>query len=642
MPEASRAMPVSRSGSLMARARDVPWGPAIAILSIAALSWPAPAGPARSGVDPSWAAGLHLAIATGVHFGSDLVWTYGPLGFLAWAWPWFGPETFLAFAFVGVIWVSVCAVIFVGARRVLPIWLAAIVTYAAARASMVLQPYEALLILVFVACAVTLLRRERPLPEWVVALGGVSAGIGFLGKLNSGVFIGAIVLVTVVAAFRPRWRGLAILLLSAAGTVLGLWVVTGQRFADLPSYVSDSYEIIRGYSEAMGGPTSPPFIGVYLLLVLLVAGIAAPDARRRPMAQRIGLVVIGGLMAFAFFKVTFVRWNIGYTMAALLVVLIAVGSVKVPRLVFLGVFVTVLAVSVATARQTSPVMTRPSTAIISLAREASVAIAPWRWAGAEERTRQQLRVRYALEPEILEALRGSTVHVDPWETAVLQAWPDLRWRPQPVFQSYSAYTPRLDDLNASVLRGADAPQRILRKIEEPQTGVNTASTDVIEGRSRWFEAPLAMLETFCRYDEVVASADWEVLGLVDRRCAWPEPLGTVEARPGETVAVPTDPRPDRFVIARVHGIEDSALEHLVTALYKSPLWYVTLDGARTYRLVPGTAEDGLLMAVPTSIARAPGGTFGPPTRSMSIDVDEALVAPGPLVYEFLSVPLVRP
>src|SRR6476660_8660186 len=164
MPEASRAMPVSRSESLMARARDVPWGPAIAILSIAALSWPAPAGPARSGIDPSWAAGLHLAIATGVHFGSDLVWTYGPLGFLAWAWPWFGPETFLAFAFVGVIWVSVCAVIFVGARRVLPIWLAAVVTYAAARASMVLQPYEALLILVFVACAVTLLRRERPLP----------------------------------------------------------------------------------------------------------------------------------------------------------------------------------------------------------------------------------------------------------------------------------------------------------------------------------------------------------------------------------------------------------------------------------------------------------------------------------------------
>ena len=48
------------------------------------------------------------------------------------------------------------------------------------------------------------------------------------------------------------------------------------------------------------------------------------------------------------------------------------------------------------------------------------------------------------------------------------------------------------------------------------------------------------------------------------------------------------------------------------------------------------------MAVPTSIARAPGGTFGPPTRSISIDVDEALVAPGPLVYEFLSVPLVRP
>jgi len=642
MPQASRATSAFRAESILPRLREVQWGPAIAILAIAALSWPVPAGPARTGVDPSWAAGLHLAIGTGVHFGSDLVWTYGPLGFLAWSWPWFGPTTFFAFAFVGVIWVSVCGVTFVGARRVLPAWLAAIVTYAAARASMVLQPYEALLILAFVGCAATLLHREDRVPTWLVAFGGVLAGIGLLGKLNSGVFIAAIVLVTVLAAFRPRWRGLFVLLVSAAGTVLALWLVTGQRLADLPAYLTESYEIIRGYSQAMSGPTPAAVIGVYLLLVLLIATIAAIDARRRPIDQRIGLVAIGLVMAFAFFKTAFVRWNIGYTMAALLVVLFAVASVKTPRVVFLGVLSAVLIASIATARGTSPLLTRPSTAVVSLVREASVAVAPWRWPTAEERTREQLRVRYALEPEILDALRGTTVHVDPWETAVLQAWPDLRWRPQPVFQSYSAYTPRLDDLNADLLRGPDAPQRILRKIEETPAGGTTASTDTIEGRNRWFEAPHAMLETFCRYDDAVASVDWEVLARVDRQCGSPEPLATIDARPGETVAVPTDPRPDRFVIARVIGIEDSTLEHLVTAIYKSPLWYVTLDQDRTFRLVPGTAEDGLLMAVPTSIVRAPGGTFGPAIRSIAIDVHDALVAPGPLRYEFLSVPLIRP
>ena len=50
---------------------------------------------------------------------------------------------------------------------------------------------------------------------------------------------------------------------------------------------------------------------------------------------------------------------------------------------------------------------------------------------------------YHLSPAILGALRGHTVHVHPWEAGIAWAYPDIRWRPLPVFQEYTAYTAEL-------------------------------------------------------------------------------------------------------------------------------------------------------------------------------------------------------
>jgi adenine/guanine phosphoribosyltransferase-like PRPP-binding protein len=108
------------------------------------------------------------------------------------------------------------------------------------------------------------------------------------------------------------------------------------------------------------------------------------------------------------------------------------------------------------------------------------------------------------------------------------------------------------------------------------------------------------------------------------------------------VDVPVDARPDRFVIARVGGLEPSALGQLAEALTKAPDWYATLDGTR-YRLVPGTAADGLLLAVPAAADGTAPFAFGRPIRTIAIAAgphgrDSAAM----LTYEFFSVPLAGP
>jgi hypothetical protein len=106
--------------------------------------------------------------------------------------------------------------------------------------------------------------------------------------------------------------------------------------------------------------------------------------------------------------------------------------------------------------------------------------------------------------------------------------------------------------------------------------------------------------------------------------------------------VPVESRPDRFVIVRVHGVDDTLFDKLVSTLYKSPEWYITLNGVDRFRLVPGTAVDGLLMAVPPGIVRSSGFTFGPAVQELSIAPRTASKGAATLTFEFLSVPRVGP
>src|SRR5207244_12767837 len=41
----------------------------------------------------------------------------------------------------------------------------------------------------------------------------------------------------------------------------------------------------------------------------------------------------------------------------------------------------------------------------------------------------------------------------------------LRWAPRPVFQSYSAYGSRLDELNVAHLKGRNAPQHVFLEVQ---------------------------------------------------------------------------------------------------------------------------------------------------------------------------------
>jgi hypothetical protein len=191
-------------------------------------------------------------------------------------------------------------------------------------------------------------------------------------------------------------------------------------------------------------------------------------------------------------------------------------------------------------------------------------------------------------------------------------------------------------MDAALLRGSDAPERILRRAA-PASAPAGSGPPTIDHRYGWFEAPSAMLESFCRYDENAAAGAREELALTRRRCGTPEPLATVtSAATGETVHIPIDSRPNRIVVVRVGGVK-TLLDSIVSPLFKAPEWYVTIDGAPPYRLVAPTAGDGLLLAVPDSIVRSGAFSFGPPRSTISIARRDG--GAQQLTYTFFSIPL---
>jgi len=210
---------------------------------------------------------------------------------------------------------------------------------------------------------------------------------------------------------------------------------------------------------------------------------------------------------------------------------------------------------------------------------------------------------------------------------------DLDWSPLPVFQNYSAYTAELDQLNADRIASDQGPERILR--QNPAQGLSQYPTRTIDRRYPAWDPPAQALATLCNFAPLQTTGHWQLLGRVPDRCGVPELLDSVESSYGESVPVPQAPRGE-VVLVRIHGAEVDGLESLRSLLYRAKFRYAVVDGERTYRLVPGTAADGLLLNGDAQVT----GT-GLLAQAPQAETIELTGLDGELRYDFYSMTVAR-
>jgi hypothetical protein len=562
-------------------------GPPVALAALAAiLSWPVATLSPEAGLDPSWRIGLHLAAREGMDFGTDLVFTHGPLGFLK------DPllvdplTVRIAFAYTALIQFLLCLTALLLIRRATGSLLVAALGALIVGGLIAQEPAVVVGFAWAVALAAGLLKGRHA--TWLAAGLGVLAGIELLAKLNTGVTILAVGIVAV--AIPPARRPLAIAFGSAAAvTFLAAWLLTGQSIGAFDDWVSGSLDVVSGYSQSMGLSEPQTAWEYWAALALVGIGfVAAWHAGAGDRRLRVRFLVLWAIFAFTSFKSGFVRHDPGHVdifFASMLGGLLALSWVPHRRTT--GALIALLALTAlfgATGHE-------PARALDPIDRLDAFADQTGKLADGSATHEaidggiSSLLEAYGMDAETYAQLEGYSVHVDPWEVGVAFAQ-RLEWDPVPTFQSYSAYTADLDRRNARAFADSDGPERVLRE-----------AGGTIDGRNRPWEAPLATREMLCHFREGSTSTRWQVLIRSADRCGAAREVSTVQTSYRETIDVPSA-RPGELLYVEVDGLAVGGLERLQAAAWKADLRQAIVDGEQAFRVMPGTAENGLLLGVP--------------------------------------------
>ncbi len=606
---------------------------ALGAVAIAWLTWPVQTViPYETGVDPSWRAGLSMAWQQSLDYGQDIVFTYGPLGFLADPYLYFPPTAALAGLYVGLLQVAIAGSLLWAARATFGFLGASVIAFAITKLAIVIVPTTLLIPpLVFLWCAHAIRRGSQ---RWFLALalaGGFVGALELMIRVTTGLVVLGLVGLT-LAMERERWlRNLASFAATGTLSFLVLWLAAGQDVRAVPEFFLYSFELVSGYSGGM--PYEDPTLEWEYFGAAVVAAVALFVGWRNTEGwsrrRRLKLLALGLALAYPTFKQQFVRhdpWHIGIWFFSAAVAVVALSwrrDLRGESALALVCALLALGAGHVTLDDVNPV------------RSAERAVDQLRTMATSERltrsgaARIELRKLYDVDPGILERVRGRTVHVYGYETSVAWAYPELRWHPLPVFQSYTAYTERIDRLNERHLRER-GPDFVLRGPDVP-----------LNDRNHTLDAPRTTLQLFCLYQAVSTAGNWELLERRPNRCGAPRQLGTVRTRIGEHFAVPQGSGRG-LVVVDPRGLPTTAWDRLRSLLYRRKLLYAIVNGAAVFRATPGTADGPMIAQVPGSMDY-PGKPLSLGAKTMGFFEDPAGHGqPGPaMTVDFYEVPIAR-
>lgn len=544
--------------------------------------------PIQAGLDPSWNIGVQLAIKSGLTFGEEIVFTYGPLGFLAIRLP-IGVSV-AQFLLFDLLVMAVLLWMLAGAwSRLRSYWRLFLAVMAIVALSGYVVDYPSgittLLLLLTVALLLHDLGQRSALA--LVAAAGIST-VGFYIKLNTGlfgvvVFLGYMAYSMVLPKRHSRWFTLALT------TIYGAVLLAAARLlnTDLAGYLVNGLHVISSHNEGMA--LSPDiYAGGGALLTMAVLSIAAlgwamlgnlRSAPREP--DRWVAYGLAAVFVFAIFKYSFSRADVGHSrvffmFAPAMIGLLALANCSMAQARLGKVFVAVLIFSSAAL---GPLLSWDylTTKVDSLRAYVVAAQRP-----GDETPPAHLARNQALPTDVLAIIGDATVDIMPWEISVIYA-NRLNYSPRPIIQSYAVLDGALDAMNAARFAGPDAPTYVLYSVGE----IDERHPFATESQTKL--ALLANYEVMQRFDQYLLLRQRE-----QPRLLLETPRPEQWARLGETIALPSG-----GVQLITTDIRYTALGRLATTLYQpSPLNVTTIfsDGQeQTFQAVRGIANGGMIV-----------------------------------------------
>jgi hypothetical protein len=420
-----------------------------------------------AGLDPSWVVGINQAVAQGMEFGREMVFTFGPY----------------AAAYTGGYHPATDSMALVGGSVIAGGFALSITRLSRHASAARLVPAilviaccvsnrDALMFAAALSAGLACLSEDEPDMDRSAAhraamVAALCAPLGLLPLIKGSMLVpSAAILVIVVGTFavrRDRLRAASAIVGSAVCAVVA-WLAAGQALQAFPAYITRLSPIVSGYSDAMSlwGRRSEPLIA--LAVSAIVFGIVA-FGLRRGRTTRLATASIVALILFISFKAAFVRHDAHALIAVdalLLVGVLLTTSLRPIRGAWVAVVAAALAWGYIGERHNGGIGAIGATLQSRLsALRNGLAI---RFDGNGGLRSAYVRRLDALRMEAAWPVLPGTTDVYSFDQASLIASGN-HWNPRPVLQSYSVYTPALSKMNRDHLIGPNAPDNVILRVE---------------------------------------------------------------------------------------------------------------------------------------------------------------------------------
>lgn len=571
----------------------------IVFLVSAACIKPAVFGFPSAGLDASWVYAVSDAMQKGLAFGSDIVFTSGPLSsFYHRMYP-YGLAP--AIIVLDGLWLVVFAIqlrkmlapLFEGGERrvLLAIFLILLVLLS-----------ERLLrdgLMLFFVFASGYLYASRKTGALLTVASIVVAAAFAMAKFS--VLVLALPVFLIVDLLSVLRRGIPYKTALFLVCAVAFFVSTGQPLSGLPAYLQASLEVSKGYSAGMSIDGAPDSIWLWLVcsfsIVVVTAAAAWPAMKLRGPGRATAiaqlLLLIGYL--FVLMKAGFVRHD-GHSLIAWTGLFLAIPAVALasgPIWAKYRPFEVTLAISFlylyAPYVQMTPLsVLNPvgiaARSIATLEGVVDFVRRPRGWMAEKEQqfaaAREQLHAA-----ALLPVVNGSVDIIPSRQSEVIAA--QLDYRPRPTIQEYSTYSSPLIQRNRAFYLSPKAPDFVF------------FAPGSIDGRHP-ASAEGALWPLFLqRYEPFERSSD--LLVLRKRSQPLPDLLGAPigrQAKLGERIDVPPSASP---LFVKI-DVRYSLLGRLAEQLLKPPSIllraFYSEGPSEDYRLIPGMAREGTIL-VPT-------------------------------------------
>jgi hypothetical protein len=423
-------------------------------------------------LDQSWQAVLEHASRHRLQFGTEILFTYGPLNYLnlPFSQGFFLPQRTI----FAIIWglIAAASATIVAVRLNGPSRLLFAVWFLVFSATGELEQH----VFMVIACGGGLLLDTRSNLKAAASCWLVMIAILSLVKFN---FLIASVMTVIVAMtvhlLRRDIGKAAVIAAGYGGFLLLFWLLCGQSLQSLPAWFTGSLEIAAGYSEAMSlTPPTALLACCVILMVLIIASCCLISwACPRNLISSAELFLLAGY-AFLSWKHGMVRaggeitYNFVTSVPILFGLLLAIPNRKDCRKIGTSlsvIYLLTIVLTIVAAEQTDNGVTwhkmlawpRQMTANLRQIDH----IVTGKWQRNFEALQPGFRIQEEPDLRLARSLIGNA-SVDVLNCLQWSALSNrLNYRPRPVIQGYSVFTPHLQLLNLDFFRSGTRPEFLL-------------------------------------------------------------------------------------------------------------------------------------------------------------------------------------